>query len=103
MSLTDRISALTPEQRALFEKLREKQRKAASALKGPPIPRVTGPTAEGDWPLSLDQERYWFMEQLYPGGAGLNITAAMRMRGPLSPPRLVAGVTEVVRRPGAWR
>jgi amino acid adenylation domain-containing protein/non-ribosomal peptide synthase protein (TIGR01720 family) len=103
MSLTDRISALTPEQRALFEKLREKQRKAASAPKASPIPRVTGPTAEGDWPLSLDQERYWFMEQLYPEGAGLNVAAATRMRGPLSPPVVAAALTEIARRHAGWR
>ncbi len=103
MSLTDRISALTPEQRVLFEKLREKQRKAASAPKAPPVPRVSGATAEGDWPLSLDQERYWFMEQLFPGGAGLNITAATRMRGPLSPALLTAALAEIVRRHAAWR
>ncbi|HEY2291009.1 MAG TPA: amino acid adenylation domain-containing protein [Thermoanaerobaculia bacterium] len=103
MSVAERLAALTPEQRALFEKLREKQQKAARAAKAPPIPRVTGPTGEGDWPLSLDQERYWFMEQLYPGGAGLNITAATRMRGPLSPPRVAAGLTEIVRRHAAWR
>jgi amino acid adenylation domain-containing protein len=103
MSLTERISALTPEQRALFEKLREKQRKAASVPKAPPIPRVTGPTAEGDWPLSLDQERYWFMEQLFPQGAGLNITAATRMRGPIAPPILAAALSEIARRHAAWR
>jgi amino acid adenylation domain-containing protein/non-ribosomal peptide synthase protein (TIGR01720 family) len=103
MSLTDRISALTPEQRALFEKLREKQRQAARILKPPPIPRVSGPTGEGDWPLSLDQERYWFMEQLYPDGAGLNITAASRMYGPLSAATVAAGLSEIVRRHGAWR
>src|SRR4051794_7136312 len=103
MSLTDRISALTPEQRALFEKLREKRRQVSTTLKPPPVPRVSGPTAEGDWPLSLDQERYWFMEQLYPGGAGLSITAATRMRGPLSPAMLEAALTEIVRRHAAWR
>ena len=103
MSLTERISALTPEQRALFEKLREKQRKAASVPKAPPIPRVTGPTAEGDWPLSLDQERYWFMEQLFPQGAGLNITAATRMRGPIAPPILAAALSEIARRHAPWR
>jgi amino acid adenylation domain-containing protein len=103
MSLTDRISALTPGQRALFEKLRERRRQASAVLKPPPVPRVSGPTAEGDWPLSLDQERYWFMEQLYPGGAGLSITAAARMRGPLSPAMLEAALTEIARRHAAWR
>ncbi|MES1211006.1 MAG: condensation domain-containing protein, partial [Acidobacteriota bacterium] len=104
MSVTDRIQALTPEQRALFEKLRQKQQKAAARPpQPPPVPRRSGRTGEGDWPLSLDQERYWFMEQLYPGGAGLNITAATRMRGPLSPAVVAAALTEIVRRHAAWR
>ena len=104
MSLTDRLSVLSPEQRALFEKLREQQRKAAARPpQPPPVQRITGPTAEGDWPLSLDQERFWFMEQLFPGHAGLNITAATRMRGPLSVPAMAAGLDEIVRRHAAWR
>jgi len=79
--LADRIASLTPEQRALFERLREKKKRAVRLLAPPPIPRVSDPPGTGDWPLSLDQERFWFMEQLYPGGAGLNIPAATRMRG----------------------
>jgi amino acid adenylation domain-containing protein/non-ribosomal peptide synthase protein (TIGR01720 family) len=104
MSVTDRIAALTPEQRALFERLRQKQQKAAARPpQPPPVPRRSGRTGEGDWPLSLDQERYWFMEQLFPGGAGLSITAATRMRGPLSPAVVAAALTEIVRRHAAWR
>ncbi|HEX6861534.1 MAG TPA: condensation domain-containing protein, partial [Thermoanaerobaculia bacterium] len=104
MSVADRLAGLSPEQRALFEKLREKQRKdAARPSPPPPVQRVTGPTGEGDWPLSLDQERFWFMEQLYPGSAGLNITAATRMRGPVSVPAMAAALDEVVRRHAAWR
>ncbi|HEY4573135.1 MAG TPA: condensation domain-containing protein, partial [Thermoanaerobaculia bacterium] len=103
MSVAERLAALTPEQRALFEKLREKQQQAARALKAPPIPRVTGPTGEGDWPLSLDQERYWLMEQLYPQGAGLNLGSASRMRGPLSVPVVAAALAELARRHATWR
>jgi amino acid adenylation domain-containing protein/non-ribosomal peptide synthase protein (TIGR01720 family) len=106
MSLNDRLAALTPEQRALFEKLKEKQRQVSNTVRSmqpPPIRRVSGPTGEGDWPLSLDQERYWFMEQLYPEGAGLNITAATRMRGTVSPVTVAAALTEIVRRHAAWR
>src|SRR4030095_4118557 len=55
------------------------------------------------WPLSLDQERFWFMEQLNPSGAGLNIAAATRMRGPVSMPRVAAALDEIVRRHAAWR
>jgi amino acid adenylation domain-containing protein/non-ribosomal peptide synthase protein (TIGR01720 family) len=103
MSLTDRIAALTPEQRALFEKLRETKRQAARAHQPPPVQRLSGPDGAGDWPLSLDQERYWFMEQLRPGGAGLNIGTATRMRGPLSVPALAAAFAEILRRHAAWR
>ncbi len=103
MTLTDRIAALTPEQRALFEKLREKQSQAARVHQPPPVRRVSGPTGEGDWPLSLDQERFWFMEQLHPGGAGLNMAAATRMRGPVSVPVVAAALNEIVRRHAAWR
>ena len=102
MSVADRLAGLSPEQRALFEKLREQQRKARPP-QPPPVRRMTGPTAEGDWPLSLEQERFWFMEQLYPGGAGLNITAATRMRGPVSMPAVAAALDGIVRRHAAWR
>ena len=104
MSLTDRIAALTPEQRALFEKLRENQRQAARAHQPPPVRRVSGPDGAGDWPLSLDQERYWFMEQLRPGGAGLNIGTAdphARARSPCRPWRRRSARSSAVTRPGA--
>jgi len=105
MSVAERLASLAPEQRALLEKLREKQRKAAPPppIQPPPIPRRSGATGAGDWPLSLDQERFWFMEQLYPGGAGLNITAATRMRGPLAVPAMAAALDEIVSRHAAWR
>ncbi|HEX3126991.1 MAG TPA: amino acid adenylation domain-containing protein [Thermoanaerobaculia bacterium] len=103
MSLTERLAALSPEQRTLFETLREKQRKAAARLQPPPVRRVTGPTAEGDWPLSYDQERFWFVEQLFPAGAGLVITAASRMRGPVPVPAVSSALDAIVRRHAAWR
>jgi amino acid adenylation domain-containing protein len=103
VSLTDRIAALTPEQRALFEKLRATQRQTARAHQPPPVRRLSGPDGAGDWPLSLDQERYWFMEQLRPGEAGLNIGASSRMRGSLSVPAVEAALAEIVRRHAAWR
>ncbi|HEY0553540.1 MAG TPA: amino acid adenylation domain-containing protein, partial [Thermoanaerobaculia bacterium] len=101
--ISDRIASLTPGQRELFEKLREKQRKAARTHQPPPVRRVTGPSGAGDWPLSLDQERFWFMEQLAPDRAGLNIGAASRMLGPLSVPVVAAALDEIVRRHAAWR
>ncbi len=103
MSVVDRIASLTPEQRELFEKLRQQQRRAAHVHQPPPVVRVSGPDGSGDWPLSLDQERFWFMEQLHPGRAGLNIVAATRMRGRLAVPPLAAALDEITRRHAAWR
>src|SRR5262249_21617232 len=40
---------------------------------------------------------------LYPGGAGLNIPAATRMRGRLAVPVFAAALDAVVRRHAAWR
>ncbi|WP_329110896.1 amino acid adenylation domain-containing protein [Micromonospora sp. NBC_01699] len=47
----------------------------------PVIPRLAGGTA----PLSLGQERLWFMEQLRPGSAAYVIPSTVRLRGPLDP------------------
>jgi amino acid adenylation domain-containing protein len=100
--LAARIAGLSAEQRALFEQLRRRQA-AQRAPSPPPIPRISGATGEGDWPLSLDQERFWFMEQLYTNQAGLNITAATRMRGPLVVPAVARALASIVRRHAAWR
>jgi amino acid adenylation domain-containing protein/non-ribosomal peptide synthase protein (TIGR01720 family) len=99
--LSDRIAALSPEQRAMFELLRSKQPKKAAAGPPPgPIPRRadTGPA-----PLSFDQERIWFLHQLDPGETAYNIATITRLRGRLDLPRLMAALNEVVRRHEAWR
>ncbi|HEX3530471.1 MAG TPA: amino acid adenylation domain-containing protein, partial [Thermoanaerobaculia bacterium] len=107
MSVTDRLASLTPAQRTLFEKMWERQKATDHAVQPPPVPHRTGRTGAGDWPLSFDQERYWFMEQLHPGGAGLgaglNIAAATRMRGPVRVAVVAAALDEIVRRHAAWR
>jgi amino acid adenylation domain-containing protein/non-ribosomal peptide synthase protein (TIGR01720 family) len=100
--LNERISALTPEQRAVFELLRKKQQKKPAAASPPagPIPRRSG---GGPAPLSFDQERLWFLHQLDPLDAAYNIFALTGLRGRLDVPRLTAAVNEVVRRHEAWR
>ena len=47
MTVADRIASLTPEQRALLEKLREKQRRAARTHQPPPIRRLGRPHGSG--------------------------------------------------------
>ena len=93
MSVTDRIAALTPEQRALFERLRERQREAP-IRQLPPIARVTGPTGAGDWPLTFDQERLWFLSFLDPRSTAYNMLTATRLRGELDPAALEGALEE---------
>ena len=100
MSVPDRLSALSPEQRALFEKLRQKQARPRSL---PPVRPVSGPTGVGDWPLSFDQERLWRMHQERPDLVSWNVDAGSRVKGPLDVPRFLAAFRELIRRHAAWR
>jgi amino acid adenylation domain-containing protein len=64
---------------------------------------VTGPGRRRQLPLSVTQERLWFLDQLSPGSAAHHVPAAIRLRGPLSLPALEASLTELVRRHEALR
>jgi hypothetical protein len=104
MSVADRISALTPEQRALFERLRERERESRPAVRlPPPVRRVSGPAGVGDWPLSFDQERLWQLHRDHPGLVSWNVDAGSRVVGDLDVPAFLAAFREVVRRHAAWR
>ncbi|MFF4159221.1 amino acid adenylation domain-containing protein [Streptomyces sp. NPDC001678] len=75
------LAALSPEKRALFEKLM----------------RERGP-AENAFPLSVAQQGIWFLEQLRPHNPAYVIPAALRMRGRLDPGVLLDALNEIVRR-----
>lgn len=79
--LSDRLAALSPEQRALLEaRLQEKGLRAPRATTIRPIPqRETLP----HFPTSLDQERLWFIDQMEPGNPAYNIHTTTRMTGPM--------------------
>ena len=100
MSVLDRLSALSPEQRALFEKLRQKQPRTRAL---PPVRPVSGPTGVGDWPLSFDQERLWRMHRERPDLVSWNVDAGSRVKGALDVPRFLAAFRELIRRHAAWR
>ncbi len=100
MSVVDRLSALSPEQRALFEKLRQKQPRPRAL---PPVLPVSGPTGVGDWPLSFDQERLWRMHREQPGLVSWNVDAGSHVKGALDVPRFLAAFRELIRRHAAWR
>lgn len=100
MSVVDRVSALSPEQRALFEKLRQAR---PAARTPPPVCAVSGFTGVGDWPLSFDQERLWQLHQDQPGIVSWNVDAGSRVQGALDVARFLAAFRELIRRHAAWR
>ncbi|HVG06893.1 MAG TPA: amino acid adenylation domain-containing protein, partial [Thermoanaerobaculia bacterium] len=68
-----------------------------------PPPRLVPVPREGVLPLSLAQQRLWFLERLRPGEPTYNEPAALDLRGPVSVPRLAAALSELVRRHEAFR
>lgn len=103
MSVADRLSFLSPEQRALFEKLRQKQARPAPARTPPPVRPVSGSSGVGDWPLSFDQERLWQLHRDNPRLVSWNVDAGSRVTGELDIPLFLAAFRELVRRHAAWR
>src|SRR5215213_5232703 len=93
--LAERITALSPQQRALFEAMLRK--KGLRAPEAQTIPRVER-TASNLYPPSIDQERLWFIEQLQPGNTAYNIFTASRLRGPLDVGAMHAAANELLRR-----
>ena len=52
----------------------------------------------GPSPLSLAQERLWFLSRLDPGSTAYHLTEATRISGPLDPLALERALVEIVRR-----
>ncbi|MEV7097639.1 amino acid adenylation domain-containing protein [Amycolatopsis sp. NPDC051045] len=65
---------------------------------GPADPITPRPNGSGPAPLSIVQERLWFLHELDPGSAAYNIPFAHRVRGHVDVVCLSAALTEIVRR-----
>lgn len=92
-SLRRRVSELSPEKRAVFEKLAGSQMSKVS--RSLPIrPRV----GSGPAPLSFAQQRLWFLDQLMPGSTLFNLTFPCRIREPVDEAVLERSLNEIVRR-----
>ncbi|MFC9328531.1 amino acid adenylation domain-containing protein [Kitasatospora sp. NPDC057015] len=57
-----------------------------------------GPDVVRSYPLTAEQRRLWFLQQLRPKDAGYNMYLAQRWRGPLSVPALTAALARLVAR-----
>ncbi|MFB9315977.1 amino acid adenylation domain-containing protein [Cryptosporangium minutisporangium] len=66
-------------------------------------PVLARPADAGPVPLSLGQERLWFLQQLDPDDASYNIYLAYRLRGPVDPDLLEGALGVVVNRHEALR
>jgi hypothetical protein len=102
VSLADRLAALSPEQRALFERLRGREGRGGMR-RPPPVEPVSGPLGLGDWPLSFDQERLWRLHQEDPRLVSWNVDAGSRLSGEIDLPAFLGALLVLVRRHAAWR
>src|SRR5580693_2547829 len=85
---------LSAEQRALFDLLLQQETaEIGAALE--PIPRRAD---AGEAPLSLPQQRLWFLAQLEPASSAYNMHAALRTTGALDLSALARSLGEIVRR-----
>jgi len=96
-ALAERLQELSPAKRALLLKaLREK---AAPAEAPVVVPR----REQHHFPLSFNQERLWFLDQLEPGSPVYNIPMAIRLHGQFHAAALERSLNEIIRRHGALR
>ncbi|HLL45812.1 MAG TPA: condensation domain-containing protein, partial [Longimicrobiaceae bacterium] len=67
------------------------------------LPPIEPAAREGRLPLSLAQERLWFLDRVEPGSAAYNIPVAWRLEGALDEAALERSLSEIVRRHEALR
>lgn len=95
--ISQRISALTPEQRALFEARLKQKGLHTQVTAVQTIPRRQDRDS-ATCPASIDQERLWFIDQLQPGNTAYNIFNASRIRGSLNVPIMERVINELIQR-----
>ncbi|MFQ4145488.1 amino acid adenylation domain-containing protein [Chlorogloeopsis sp. ULAP02] len=91
--INDRIAALSPEQRALFE-MRLKQ-KNLQVKKSTSIPKRA---SSDPLYLSLSQERLWLLYQLQPDTPLYNESSLLRLTGVLNTVALEKSINEIIKR-----
>ncbi|MBD2293367.1 amino acid adenylation domain-containing protein [Anabaena sphaerica FACHB-251] len=91
--INERIAALSPEQRALFE-MRLKQ-KNLQIKKSTSIPKRT---ASDILTLSLSQERLWLLHQLQPDTPLYNESSLLHLTGVLNTIALQKSINEIIKR-----
>lgn len=80
-----------------FGRARRNEKGALSAKRSP-VPPILAAPRNGRLPLSFAQSRFWFLDQLAPGGSAYNMLGGMRLRGHLDYDALDRAINEIVRR-----
>ncbi|MDB9371999.1 condensation domain-containing protein [Nodularia sphaerocarpa] len=93
--LKNRIAALPPEKRALFEQLLRKKTNSGKFSPKQTIPRRQ---ENIELPLSLAQERLWFLDQIDPHNCAYNIAISWQLTGNLNIPALFASLQTIIHR-----
>src|SRR5690349_10673374 len=92
-NITERIAALSEEQRELLRRRLKGQ--SADLSRDPIVPVSRG---KEFIPLSFSQQRLWFIEQFEPGNTMYNCPIAARLVGDLDVDALQRTISEIVRR-----
>jgi len=101
--LQQRIAALSPEQRALFEqRLREQQARQSKAVAESAtelsLAQVAKTPRPEHLPLSAAQTHLWVLDQLDPNSSAYNIPMAWRLTGQVNLPALARSLSAIVDR-----
>lgn len=91
--LPQRLAALSPKQRALLEKRLQQRGLQPLTPMEIPLRRVNATI-----PLSFEQQRLCFFEQLVPGCVFYNISLAIKLTGPLNVPVLGQSLQAIAQR-----
>lgn len=96
--LYEKLAALSPERRALFER-----KLAAQGLSTNPHAIPARPSDAGPIPLSFAQRRLWFLQQLDPSNTAYNMMTALRFHGALDQTALQNAIFKLIERHEALR
>jgi UDP:flavonoid glycosyltransferase YjiC (YdhE family) len=96
-SVTELLSQLSPEKRALLEQrlTQGKYSSKSDSHEVCPQPRREGKNV---FPASFVQEQLWLLEELHPGNHAYVSSSAVEVEGPLDLPALEMALNELVRR-----